>query len=306
MFLVSLYRVFKFAAKNFWRNFWLAVVTTTIITMSLFVATTLLILNVVIDHAVHTLHEQVDVSVYFKPEVTEAIVQDFQNTLTAVPGVREVVYVTKDAALDNFRQKYADNPIILESLDELLENPLGDTLIIQAESITDYDLILEILESDELAQYIQEKNFQDYDIIITKISAISDTINRIGLFLSVVFLAIAVLVTFNTIRIAIYTYREELGIMRLVGASKAFIEWPFFVEGMFYAIIAVIINTLLIYPIMGAIQPFLGSFFGDGTLNIINYFNSNFIKIFGIELLGAVAISIISAWLAVRKYLRNK
>ncbi len=306
MFLVSFYRVVKFAAKNFWRNFWLAVVTTTIITMSLFVATTLLTLNVVVDNAVNSLHEQVDVSVYFKPDVTDTIVQDFKTSLLTVSGVREVVYVSKGEALDNFKAKYADNPVILESLDELEANPLGDTLIIQAESINDYDLILEILNSDELKPYIQEKNFQDYNIIISKISEISSTINRIGLFLSVIFLAIAILVTFNTIRIAIYTYHEELEIMRLVGATKNFIELPFFVEGIFYAVIAVVINTIIIYPLMGAVQPFLGSFFGEGTLNIISYFNSNFFKIFGLELLGAVIITTLSSWLAVRKYLRNK
>lgn len=306
MFLVSFYRVVKFAAKNFWRNFWLAVVTTTIITMSLFVATTLLTLNVVIDHAVNSLHEQVDVSVYFKPDVTDIVVQDFKASLLTVQGVREIVYVSKGEALDNFRAKYADNTVILESLDELEANPLGDTLIIQAESINDYDLILEILNSNELESYIQEKNFQDYNVIISKISDISSAINRIGLFLSIIFLGIAVLVTFNTIRIAIYTYREELSIMRLVGATKNFIELPFFVEGIFYAVIAVVVNTILIYPIMGAIQPFLGSFFGDSTLNIVSYFNSNFFKIFGLEFLGAIILTTLSSWLAVRKYLRNK
>ena len=305
MYLVSLYRVIKFAAVNFWRNIWLAIVTTTIMSMCLFVVMMLLGLNLVINQAIHTLHEQVDVSVYFKPEITAEVVQEFQTSLKQIPGVREVVYISKDAALETFKEKFSDNPVILESLTELAENPLGDTLIIQAESIDDYDLVLQVLNSEELTPYIQEKNFQDYNTIITKISEISSTVNRIGLFLSIIFLLIAILVTFNTIRIAIYTYRSELGIMRLVGASKAFIEWPFFVEGFFYAFIAVFVTTVAIYPIANAVQPFLDKFFGPSTLDLVKYVNASFIKIVGLQLLGAVVISTFSSWLAVRKYLKN-
>ncbi len=305
MFLVSVFRVLKFAVVNFWRNIWLAIVTTTIMSMSLFVVMVLLGLNLVISQAINSLHEQVDVSVYFKSDITPEVVQEFQTNLQQIPGVKEVVYISKSDALDNFRNKFADNPVILESLNELEENPLGDTLIIQAQSINDYDLVLQVLNSEELSAFIQEKNFQDYDSIISKISEISSTINRIGLFLSVLFLLIAILVTFNTIRIAIYTYRSELGIMRLVGASKAFIEWPFFVEGVMYAVLSVIITTVAIYPMAGAAQPFLDKFFGTSTLNLISYFNSNFFKIIGLQLLGASFLSIFSSWLAVRRYIRN-
>ncbi len=305
MFLVSVYRVIKFALVNFWRNIWLAIVTTTIMSMSLFVVMVLLGLNLVINQAINSLHEQVDVSVYFKSEITPEVVQEFQTNLQQIPGVKEVVYISKDSALDNFRAKFADNPVILESLDELAENPLGDTLIIQAQSINDYDLVLQVLNSEELSPFIQEKNFQDYNNIINKISEISATINKIGLFLSILFLLIAVLVTFNTIRIAIYTYRNELGIMRLVGASKAFIEWPFFVEGIIYALVSVLVTTVAIYPIAGAAQPFLDKFFGSSTLNLVNYFNTNFFKIVSLQLLGASFISIFSSWLAVRRYIKN-
>ncbi len=305
MFLISVYRVIKFAVINFWRNIWLAVVTTTIMSMSLFVVMVLLGLNLVINQAINSLHEQVDVSVYFKTDITTEVVQEFQANLQKIPGVKEVVYISKDDALENFRTKFSDNSVILESLDELAENPLGDTLIIQAQSINDYDLVLQVLNSEELSPFIQEKNFQDYNNIINKISDISSTVNRIGLFLSILFLLIAVLVTFNTIRIAIYTYRNELGIMRLVGASKAFIEWPFFVEGMMYALISVAVTTVIIYPIAGAAQPFLDKFFGASTLDLVKYFNQNFIRLVGLQLLGATFISIFSSWLAVRRYLKN-
>ncbi len=305
MLFVSFYRIIKFAWQNFFRNFWLAIVTTTIMTMSLFVVTVLFSLNVVIDHAINTLHKQVDVSVYFKQEIDPQVVIDFKDELKKIKGVKEVVYIPKDQALEQFKEKYKDNKIILESLDELSNNPLGDTLIIQAESIDDYNKILNILSQPELSPYIQDKDFQDYNIIINKISDISRTINNIGLALSVIFFIIAVLVSFNTIRIAIYTYRDELKIMRLVGASKFFIEAPFLVEGVIYAVLATLINIALIFPVLNAIQPFLGSFFGEGTLNLSLYFKENFVTIFGLELLGAMLVGIVSSWVAVRRYINR-
>ena len=305
MLFVSLYRVTKFALQNFFRNFWLAIVTTTIMTMSLFVVTILFSLNVVIDHAVNTLHKQVDVSVYFKQEIDPQIVIDFKQELEKISGVKEVVYISKDQALEKFKEKYKDNKIILESLQELKNNPLGDTLIIQAQSIEDYDKILEILSRPELAPYIQDKDFQDYNIIINKIADISRTINNIGLALSVIFFIIAVLVSFNTIRIAIYTYREELKIMRLVGASKLFVEAPFLVEGIIYAVLATVVNVAVVFPVLHALQPFLGSFFGEGTLDLEVYFRNNFVTIFGLEFLGAVLVSVISSWVAVRRYINK-
>lgn len=304
MFLITAYRIIKFSLQNFFRNIWLSIVTVTIIVMSLFVMTMLVALNVVVQDTVTNLQEKVDISVYFKPDIKQSDIKTIQDNLNKLKIVKETTYIDKDTALENFKKKYENNQIILKSLDALGKNPLSDILVIKAKDINDYEQILQILQQEELKQYIQDSDFSDYEKIIAKISQVSKKVNQIGVVVSLVFIAIAILVMFNTIRMAIYTQREEIAIMRLVGASSAFIRTPFLLEGFFYALIAVFINILVLFPILGAVQPFIGSFFGAETLDLAQYFKTHFVQVFGFEFLLILILNTISSWIAIRKYIK--
>lgn len=303
MFFLTAYRVIKFSLQNFLRNIWLSVVTITIMVMSLFVITSLVALNVVVKDTISSLQNKVDVSVYFKVSTTPDEVQTIQDNLSKLNVVTDVRRITKEEALENFKTKYEDNPVILRSLETLSSNPLGDILVIKAETLDDYLTVLSILRQDALSKYIQETDFSDFQKIIERIQSVSKKINQIGIAVSLVFIAIALLVVFNTIRVAIYTHREEIAIMRLVGATSRFIRTPYLLEGVWYALIAVIINVLFIFPVFSAVQPFMGSFFGEGTLDLLQYFKSNFFMIFGFEFLLMVVLNLVSAWIATRKYI---
>lgn len=304
MFLLSVYRVIKFSLQNFFRNIWLSVVTVTIIVMSLFVMTMLVSLNVVVQDTIVNLQNKVDVSVYFKPEVSTNTIDDIKQQLERLTIVKEIEYINKQAALENFQEKYQDNEVILKSVEALEGNPLGDILVIRANNLNNYEKILELLQQEEFQQYIQDSDFSDFEIIISKISSVSQKANQIGAVVSLVFIIIAILVMFNTIRMAIYTQREEISIMRLVGASSRFIRSPFLVEGIFYALIAVLINIVVLFPILEAAQPFITSFFGADTLNLSLYFRQNFVKVFGLEFLLILFLNTVSSWIAIRKYIK--
>jgi len=304
MYLLSFYRIIKFALQNFGRNIWLSIVTVTIIVMSLFVMTMLLALNVVVQDTINNLEKKVDVSVYFKSDTLPADVEQIKNNLEKLNTVAGTTLITKAEALENFKSRYYNNPIITASLDELGTNPLGDILVIRAQEVNDYKAILNILSQGELNQYIQESDYSDFDKIISRITDVSYKINKIGIVVSFIFISIMVLVVFNTIRMAIYTHKEEIGIMRLVGASSRFIGAPFLLEGVFYALIAVIIVIITLFPILSAIQPFIGSFFGEGSLDLSLYFKDNFGLIFGSGFVLISILNIISSSLALRKYLR--
>ncbi len=304
MFLLSFYRIIKFGLQNFGRNIWLSIVTVTIIVMSLFVITMLVSLNVVVQDTIDNLEKKVDVSVYFKPDISPADVTQIKTNIEKLDTVVETVLITRGEALDSFKERYTDNPIITQSLNELDANPLGDILVIKASEVNDYKSILGVLSQEELSQYIQESDFSDFDKIISRIADVSDKINRIGFIVSLIFIGIMVLVVFNTIRMAIYTHKEEISIMRLVGASSRFIRSPFLFEGIFYAFIAIIIVISTLFPILSAIQPFIGSFFGEGSLNLSQYFQDNFWMIFGLEFVLVAILNIISSSMALRKYLK--
>ncbi len=304
MLLVSLFRITKFAFQNFFRNIWLSVVTITIVVMSLFVMTMLVALNVVVTDTVTSLQKKIDISVYFKQETVLEDVVKIRDNLQQLAVVDSVELVTRQQALENFQARYTNNPVIAQSLEALDNNPLGDILIIKASSIEQYKSILDLLSQEELDQFIQESDFSDFESIIDRITTVSQKVNQIGIGVSAFFIFISLLIVFNTIRMAIYTHKEEIAIMRLVGASGSFIRAPFLLEGLLYAIIAISINIAVLYPILDAIQPFVGGFFGEESLNLVTYFTDNFWIIFGGEFLIILILILLSSWIAIRKYIR--
>lgn len=301
--LVSFYRIFKFAWQSFWRNIWLSIVTITIIVLTFISVNFLIILNFISDTTIETLKDKIDVSIYFFQNIPEPQVLEVKTYLSSLAQVKDITYISQQQALENFREKHKNEPEIIQSLEELEQNPLGATLIIKANDIKNYPEILEILENSKYNNLISDKNFEDNRLYIQKINQISWSISKIGIITILIFIFIAVLIVFNTIRVAIYTHREEIGIMKLVGATNWFIKAPFILESISYGIIACGISLLILYPILSLIQPYLNNFF-LAEFNILRYFNQNFLKIFGLELLGIILLNVISSHIALSRYLR--
>ena len=302
--LTSIYRILTFAWQSFWRNIWLSVVTITIIVLTFISVNFLIVVNVVTDAAIDIIKNKVDVSLYFRPDVVEPQVLEVETYLSSLAQVKEINYVSQQAALEKFRQQHRDDTTIIESLEELSENPIGATLQIRAKNIEDYPTIIEVVNNSKYNDLILDKNFDDHNVYIAKIKNLSDNVGKIGFFLSGIFVFIALLIVFNTIRVAIYTHRQEIGVMKLVGATNWFIRSPFLVEAVFYGIIACIAAIIIVYPTLNLIQPHLNSFFLTEEFNITAYFNQNFWQIFGLELLITVFLNIVSSTIAIRRYLR--
>jgi len=161
-----------------------------------------------------------------------------------------------------------------------------------------------VLDNPDYDELIQDKNFDDNEMVINRLSDLSRRIQRIGMIISVIFIVIAVLIIFNTIRINIYTHREEIGIMKLVGATNWFVRAPFLVESLMYAVLAVVVSMAILYPLLGVIAPQVNNFFEGYNLDLVNYFNSRFWQIVGLQLALAVLLSVLSSSIAIGKYLR--
>ena len=237
MFLVSLYRVMKFAGQGFWRNFWLSIVTVSIIVLASLTVNALVVMNVIADSVVEALQQKIDVSIYFDPEVREDSVLEVREYLRSLAQVVAIRYVSSADALREFRRRHGKDTAILESLETLGENPLGATLVVSARQPDDYNEIIAILNQSPHRDLVEDENFTDHRQTISEINAIADRINRTGIAVTVVFVLIAMLIVFNTIRVAIYTHREEIAIMKLVGASNTFITAPFVIESVLYALV---------------------------------------------------------------------
>ena len=304
MFILSLGRAFKFAWQNFWRNFWLSLVTVFILILTLLSISLVTSVNLIADNAIKAIKEKVDVDVFFKQQVAEGDVLETKSFLEQLPTVKSVAYISQEQALEDFKNEHANDDKIQSSLGELGENPLPASLVIKANDLQDYPKISKALEESDFNKFIEGKDFEDNRVVIEKLSQVTERMYQIGLIVSGVFVLIAVLVIFNTIRINIYTYREELGIMRLVGANNVFIRGPFMLDSLFYAVFASLISTGILYPTMRSATPFVNSLFEGYNFDLFQFFMSNLWIIFGVQLAASLLLCMVSSMVAIGRYLK--
>ena len=301
MFILSFLRVIKFSLQDVARNIWLSIITVIIITLALFSVNLLLAVKILTSATVSAVKEKVDVSLYLKSEAPEDFILALKSQVSNLDSVKQVDYVSKQAALQSFREKHKNNPEILQALLELGKNPLSPSLIIKPKDINNYDeLIVSLNKIDN--DIIESRNFDDHKAILAKINNITEKANQAGLFVSSLFVLITILVVYNAVRVAIFTHKREIGIMKLVGASTWFIRAPYLISGMIYAFLGVIMIIVIIYPFLNLIQPYLSAFFSGFEVNLLTYYNSNFLFIFGLEFLAASLINILASLVAVGKY----
>jgi cell division transport system permease protein len=300
----SSYRVTKFALQNFWRNIWLSVITISMLVMTMLTINVLLIMNFVTDQTIASVEDRIEVSVYFDEGTGDAIIDSAVSYLRGLSQVRDVNIVTADESLDRFRDQHRDDVTVLASIEELDKNPFGPTLVIKARDAQEFDLILDALENPQFRDSIREKDFSNYQQIVERIQQLTDRLRWFGVVLSVIFLGIAVLIVFNTVRVGIFIHREEIGIMRLVGASNGFIKAPFLLEMILLCLLATLVTIAIVYPALAIMEPKFSFFFANETIGLIDYFETNGLRIFGLEFLSLVVVTLLSTSLAMRKYLK--
>lgn len=301
MFFLSFYRIIKFSLQDLSRNIWLSIVTIIILILALFSINMLLVVKVIGEAAVGAIKDKIDISLYLKPDADEPTIMALKAQIENLSDVKAVKYVSKDEALSIFQQNNSDDPEILQALRELGKNPLTPTLIIQPKNADTIDNLTHELDRIN-STIIDSRNFTDYKTMLDKINSVTDKVTKAGLGLSAIFVFITLMVIFNAIRVAIYTHNMEINIMRLVGAPNSFIYMPFLVSGLFYTLFGVVIIILLFYPFLSLLQPYLEAFFVGYDINIVNYFNTHFLEIFGGEFLGIAAVNVLASWWAARRY----
>lgn len=292
-----------FALQSFWRNIWLSVATVFVIFLAVMSVNFLIMVSVVADSAVTAVKDRVDVSVYFKPEIGESKIAEVKSRLENISTVKSVAYKSSEENLASFKAKHANDEKIQETLNELSGNPMGAVLVIKANDLNDYPEIIKVLDDSAYSDLIEEKNYDDNQVVIGRINAIAENARKIVLAISALFILIAILIVFNTVRIAIFTHQTEIAVMKLVGAGNWFIRFPFVFESILSGLIGVAAATIFLYPLLSLAQSYLGAFFAGSAIDLVGYFNSNFILIFGGEILAIIVINIISSLVAISKYL---
>ncbi len=304
---IKIKRVIKSGFYGFWRNSFVSLSSVLVMVVTLFVIGSTIFLGVILRSTLDQIKNKVDINVYFITSAIEEEILEMKESIETLPEVLPpVVYVSREEALEAFRKRHENDEFTLQALDELGENPLGASLNIKAKDPSQYAGIASFLNTKSPttaggSSVIDRVNYYQNKEAIDRLTAIIESANRLGLILTIVLVVISILITFNTIRLVIYMSRDEISVMRLVGASTGYIRGPFFVAGGIYGLVSAIITLILFYPVTLWLGNTTEDFFVG--LNVFKYYIENFGQIFLIIIGSGVIIGSFSSFLAVRKYL---
>lgn len=295
-------RIFKSGWLSFSRDGGLAAATCFIMLIPIFLATSLFLLKDVSQFLISTVQEKADISVYFKESASEEDILKVEEEISKIPEVKNVKYVSKEEALESFVQRHKDDPVLMESLEEVGGNPFLAALNIKAFQAQQYQAVANFFEARTFENLIEKVDYYQRKPVIERIFALTSGMGKAGISLSIVLAIVAILVVFNTIRLAILNQKEEIKVQRLVGASNWFIRGPFLVQGTISGIFAAIICLLIFTLICWFLSPKIEILFSG--LNIWRYFTGNFFTIVLIQLVTGIGLGVISSTIAIRKYLK--
>lgn len=308
MIRTTLKRIVRAGFVGFFRNGFVTLAAVLVMTTTLFALGVMLAVGSALDSVLANLTEKVDVNVYFVVDASEENILAFKESVEALPEVARVTYTSREDALARFRERHEGDQITLQALEELSDNPLGASFAILARDIRQYETIAQFLNAKTASavgsssiidriSYSEESKRR----AIENLSSIIDASRALGFGALVFLIVVSVLIVFNTIRLAIYTSRDEIAVMQLVGASDSYVQGPFLIQGVLYGVLGGLLALILLYPLALYLAQDSEAFFG--TFNTLSYYASSFVFLFFTLLGTGIALGVLSSWLSVRRYL---
>jgi len=298
---IFLKRILKSGWLNFKRSQGLSIITVFVMFLTISMISSIFLFRGLGDFLLISLEKKIDISVYFKEGVSEQEILNTKDLLLEIPGVKNVSYISPEEAIAAFKERYKDDDVITQALAEVGNNPFLASLNIIASDVLEYESVTDFLQESRFEGLVDNVDYYQRKPVIEKFYSIKNSFERSGLIAGLILALVAFSITFVTIRLAIYSASEEIGIMRLVGASNWFIRGQFIIQGVICGGLAVLI-TLVIFPILSYI---LSSKLFDltGGFNLFSYYLNNFFVIFGVQVLTGMGLGTVSSLIAVRKYL---
>lgn len=310
-------RITRTGFINFWRNGFLSFSAIVVITLSLGVFGALIFSSAFGRALLQEVKNKVDINVYFVLDAEEPDILTLRKTVEALPEVEKIEYVSREQALAEFKDKWKDNSLILQGLEEIGNNPFPAVLNIKAKEPSQYAGIATFLDSkNSLSQsgsnIVEKVNYNQNKLIIDRLGRIIPAVERTGSIIALLLVIVAIVITFNTIRLIIFTSKDEISVMKLVGASNLYIRGPFVISGIMYGIFSGILTLVLLAAFAYYSDAIIMKFSGvqgakDFSLlmNVFSgYFLQNFGQIFAIIMGSGIILGAISSYLAVKRYLR--
>lgn len=303
--MINLKRMFRAGFVSFWRSALVSLAAVVTITVTLFVVGALWLSSAYLNSVLEEVKNKVDINVTMKPDAAESDVLDLQKKLERLPEVKLVTYSSREQELADFEKRNENNDTILQSLKEV-GNPFGASLKIEAVDPSRYGSIAKFLEDDSVSTaggstIVDQISFKEQ--IVDRLIRIMATAKMVGWAIVLVLIFLSVVVTFNTVSLAIYVSREEISLMKLVGAGNNYIRGPFVVEGLISGSVAAVLALVLLYPASIWVRNTTAEVFGG--VDLASYFLTNLVQIFLLLLVVGIFLGVVSSFLAVRKHLKK-
>lgn len=304
---VKLKRILRTGFFNFWRDSTVSLASVLVMMVTLMVIGTITFSSAILDTTLAELEGKIDIGVTFVTTTKEEDILNIKHDLESLPEVLLVTYISREQALEAFKERHANDQSILAALEELGENPLGAVLNIRAKDPSQYASVAEFLESESALSsggvaIIDSVNYFQNKVAIDRLTSIISMADKLGFILTLFMVAISMLIAFNTIRLTIYLAKDEISVMRLVGASTTYIRGPFVVVGIIYGLVAGVLTLIILLPVTYWLASVTGSFFIN--FNIFSYYLRHSLEIIAIIIGSGILIGAVSSALAIRKYLK--
>lgn len=307
--LITLGRIIRTGLQNFARNLTLAIAAMAVMVITLTIVLFSVIINATFANTVQQITDKIDISVYLKDSVNAQQLEDLISDLKSNQNVKSVDYVSKDKALELYKEQNVDKVDLLVAISQT-DNPLPASLQIKPNDPDKIEQIKTFLETPAVKNLQSDETSYSGDRkkAIDKISQATKFFREAGLVGVLIFMFVSMLIIFNTIRMAIFNRREELTIMRLLGASSSYIRGPFIVETILYGIISAVISIAAV----GALFAVSSNAFGASSLGLLDieyankFFADNFWTILVVQLTIGIVIGAFSSYIATRRYLKFK
>lgn len=300
----SFKRLTTSAFQDLTRNVWLNMATIIIIVIALFTVSVSLAIDAVGNHTLKAFQNKIDISIQFQDDANEEKMLNLKKDLESMGEVKSVTYISKEQALESFKEAHKDELYINQSIEELGDNPLFAVLNVKTNELAQYETVDNYVNSNENYKSIIKKiDYKENKAVIDNFSSALTNVRKGINALTFIFVLISILIAFNTIRLAMYSHRVEIEIMRLVGASNWYIKLPFIIEGAIFGAIGCVVTLIASYLLSISLSVRLERIFPDFYL--YDYFVGNFLGIGGILLLIGVGMGIVSSFIAIRRYLKS-
>ena len=307
---ITVWRIINTGLVNFVRNLSLAIAAIAIMVVTLTIVLFSVIVNYTFSHTISQITGKIDISVYLKDRVTPGQTQTLLSELKHLPNVANVQYLSKAQALQQYEASNKSNQQLLQAVSETTTNPIPATIIIKPYNLNQIETIKNYLSKPAIAaQQTDPPSYSGQEKqAIDNITHATDVLQQIGVVAVIVFAVVSVLIIFNTIQMAIFNRRDEIQIMRLLGAGTWYIRGPFIVESVVYGILSAVFSIAIVN---GAFQASSGTLQASslGLLDINyanNFFDNRFITLLLIQLGLGIVIGAVSSLIATRRYLKFK